>query len=138
MNPAANGECGAWLSNLTSAGRSPPTINPEILHGWGVRPSDWQFGASVQHEMLPRVSVEVGYNRRWFQSFLVTDNLALGPATTTVHVHGAAASVTLPVAVARRSPSSRLRRTLAVRNYIDVRRRLRRRAASTGTASTST
>ena len=49
-------------------------INPDILDGWGVRPSDWQFGASVQHEILPRTSLEVGYHRRWFQGFTVTDN----------------------------------------------------------------
>jgi hypothetical protein len=35
---------------------------------------------SVQHEILPRVSVEVGYFRRWFQGFLVTDNLAVTAA----------------------------------------------------------
>ena len=31
---------------------------------------------SVQQEVLPRVSVEAGYNRRWFGNFFVTDNLA--------------------------------------------------------------
>ena len=39
-----------------------------------MRPYDWQFGASVQHELVPRVSVEVGYNRRWWGNFFVTDN----------------------------------------------------------------
>ena len=55
-------------------------IDPAILEGWGVRESDWQFGMSLQQEVLPRVSVEVGYNRRWFQNFLVTDNQLVGPA----------------------------------------------------------
>ncbi len=76
MNSAANGECGGW-DNLNFGkvlGRD--SVNPDILHGWGVRPSDWQFGASVQHEVLPRVSAEVGYNRRWFNGFTVTDNRA--------------------------------------------------------------
>ncbi len=50
---------------------------PAILKGWGVRPSDWAFGVSVQHEVLPRVSIEVGYVRRWFQGFIATDNLAV-------------------------------------------------------------
>ncbi len=74
LNPAANGECGAWDNNTFGVPLPPAAINPDILHGWGVRPSDWQFGASVQHEILPRVSVEVGYNRRWFNGFTVTDN----------------------------------------------------------------
>ncbi len=58
------------------------------MHGWGVRPYDWQFGVGVQQEMLPRVSVDVSYNRRWWGNFFVTDNLALG-------VDGLHAGVTL-------------------------------------------
>jgi hypothetical protein len=59
-------------------GRSNPTTryDPAILQGWGVRPADWQFGFTVQHEILPRVSVEAGYQRRWLQNFTVTDNVA--------------------------------------------------------------
>jgi hypothetical protein len=76
MNPAANGECGGWDNNTFGVALPPGAINPDILHGWGVRPSDWQFGASIQHEVLPRVSAEVGYNRRWFNGFTVTDNRA--------------------------------------------------------------
>jgi hypothetical protein len=50
-------------------------FDPAILRGWGVRPSDWQFGVSIQQKVLPNVSVEVGYLRRWLQGFTVTDNL---------------------------------------------------------------
>ena len=46
------------------------------MQGWGVRPGDWQIGATLQHEVLPRVSMEVGYIRRWLQNFTVTDNRA--------------------------------------------------------------
>jgi hypothetical protein len=53
-------------------------VNPAILGGWGVRPYDWQFGIAVQQEVMPRVSVEVAYNRRWWGNFTVTDNRALG------------------------------------------------------------
>jgi len=56
------------------------TIDPAILKGWGVRPSDWAFGVSVQQEVLPRVSIEIGYVRRWFQGFIATDNLAVSPS----------------------------------------------------------
>ena len=44
-------------------------FDPAVLQGWGVRPADWEFGASIQQEVLPRVSVELGYFRRWLQNF---------------------------------------------------------------------
>ncbi len=83
MNPVAQDTratggdfCGGW-SDLNFGKQKPVTaVDPAILSGWGVRPSDWQLGASVQQEVLPRVSVEVGYYRRWWQHFVdVTDNL---------------------------------------------------------------
>ena len=95
MNPAANGECGPWQQPAFGQALSAAPINPEILEGWGIRPSDWQFGASVQHEILPRTSVEVGYHRRWFNGFLVTDNLASTPCRLhAVHIHGTLACIT--------------------------------------------
>ena len=80
-NAATGGDtCGQW-NNLNFGNPAPTvtTINPEILKGWGVRPWDWQFGLSFQHEILPRVSLEVGYNRRWWGSYVVTDNLTRNP-----------------------------------------------------------
>jgi hypothetical protein len=59
------------------------TLDPGLLSGWGVRPGDWQWGASVQQEVLPRVAVEVGYQRRWLVNFLVTDNLTRSAADHT-------------------------------------------------------
>ena len=50
------------------------TIDPALLNGWGIRPNDWQIGASVQQQLVPRVSVEVGYFKRWLQNFTATDN----------------------------------------------------------------
>ncbi|HEY6509900.1 MAG TPA: carboxypeptidase regulatory-like domain-containing protein, partial [Vicinamibacterales bacterium] len=70
--------CAALGGNNLNFGNANPnttTVNPEILGGWGVRPHDWQFGASVQHELVPRVSIEAGYNRRWWGNFFVTDNV---------------------------------------------------------------
>jgi hypothetical protein len=55
------------------------TLDPALLSGWGVRSGDWQWGASVQQEVLPRVAVEVGYQRRWLVNNLATDNRARGP-----------------------------------------------------------
>ena len=48
-----------------------------MLEGWGKRNSDWQFSAGVQHELVPRVSVDVSYSRRWWGNFFVTQNRAL-------------------------------------------------------------
>jgi hypothetical protein len=80
MNPAANGECGAWANlNWGQLGQS-TAVNPDVLEGWGKRNSDWQFSVGVQHELLPRVSVDVSYSRRWWNNFFVTHNRALGPA----------------------------------------------------------
>jgi hypothetical protein len=53
-------------------------VNPAILGGWGRRQYDWQIGGAVQQELLPRVSIEVAYNRRWWGNYTVTNNEALG------------------------------------------------------------
>ena len=57
------------------------SIDPNVLGGWGVRAGDWQIGASIQQEVLPRVSVEVGYYRRWLQNFTVNDNIVVTAAS---------------------------------------------------------
>jgi hypothetical protein len=85
LNPAAQNNLAAGGDNCAAATGTGPnfgntnpnltTVNPAILQGWGIRPYDWQFGASVQQELMPRVSLEVSYNRRWFGNFFVTDNL---------------------------------------------------------------
>ena len=60
------------------------TLDPGLLSGSGVRSGDWQWGVSVQHEVLPRVAVEVGYQRRWLVNSLATDNRARSVADHTV------------------------------------------------------
>jgi hypothetical protein len=51
-----------------------------VRRGWGLRTYNWEFSAGVQHEVLPRVSVDVAFFRRWFGNFTATDNLAVGPS----------------------------------------------------------
>jgi hypothetical protein len=75
-SPNANGECGAMTNRNFGTTNFSVTYNPEILSGWGVRPYLWDFGASVQQELLPRVSVTVGYFGRRYRNFMVQDNLA--------------------------------------------------------------
>jgi hypothetical protein len=71
-----NGECITALGNFANP-LTLTLVNPDVLHGWGVRPRDWQVGIAVQQEILPRTSLEVGYARRWFKNFFVTDNINL-------------------------------------------------------------
>jgi hypothetical protein len=51
--------------------------DPATLNGWGVRPYNWEFAASVQHELIPRVSVSGGYYRRSYGNQLTLQNRAL-------------------------------------------------------------
>jgi hypothetical protein len=74
--------CAALGGNNLNFGNLDPnltTIDEEILGGFRVRPYNWQFGASVQHQVFSRVSVDVGYNRRWWGNFFVTDNTLTAP-----------------------------------------------------------
>jgi hypothetical protein len=96
-NPLANGECGQ-MNALTFGTTTQTTaaIDPKILEGWSVRSNDWQFGVSVQQQLMPRVSIEAGYFRRWLNNFTVTDNLATGPGDFTPYSITAPADPRLP------------------------------------------
>ena len=80
---AAGGDlCGQGDPNY-GRNRATTTLDPSVLEGWKARPYDWQFGVSVQHELIPRVSAEVGYYRRWWPIYDgadVTDNIAVSAA----------------------------------------------------------
>jgi hypothetical protein len=47
----------------------------DLMQGWGMRRYEWQFGLGVQHELLPRLSVEVTYNRRYYGNQTDTDTV---------------------------------------------------------------
>jgi len=49
-----------------------------LLEGAGKRRAEWQFGIGIQHEILPRLSAEVTYNRRKYLNLTVTDQLGVG------------------------------------------------------------
>ena len=79
LNPLLNGECGQ-INNLAFGNPVPSTTyDPDILSGWNKRGYNWEGSVAVQQELTRRVSVEVGYFRRWYGNFLATDNLAVGP-----------------------------------------------------------
>jgi hypothetical protein len=52
-----------------------------VREGWGKRSYNWEFSAGVQREVMPRVSVDVSYFRRWYGNFTATDNQAISPLT---------------------------------------------------------
>jgi hypothetical protein len=49
-----------------------------LLDGWGKRRNEWQFGIGIQHEILPRLSAEVTYNRTKHFNLTATDQLGVG------------------------------------------------------------
>ncbi|MEQ1730915.1 MAG: hypothetical protein ABL982_21310, partial [Vicinamibacterales bacterium] len=77
LNPAANGECGAFSTAAFGTATPTAAFDPDLLTGWGHRPANWEFSASVQHELMRGVGVDFGYFRRIWKNFAVTDNRAL-------------------------------------------------------------
>ena len=83
-NSAANGECGGMASpTFGTATRTTAAIDPNLINGWGIRQNDWQIGVSVQQQLVPKVSIEIGYFRRWLGNFTATDNTSLSAADFT-------------------------------------------------------
>jgi hypothetical protein len=68
MSPAISLYCDNYLA---SGGKT-------LLDGWGKRQYEWQTSIGVQHELLPRLSAEVTYNRRNLANFTVTDTIGAG------------------------------------------------------------
>ncbi len=96
-SPLANGECAQMAAQtFGTTTQTTANIDPSILEGWSRRSNDWQIGASVQQQVLPRVSIEVGYFRRWLNNFTVTDNLAVGPGDFTPYSITAPSDPRLP------------------------------------------
>ena len=79
-NPAANGECGGFANLAFGTVRPGVTYDPELMRGWFKRGYNWEFAAGVQHELMPRVAIDIGYFRRSFGNFVITDNLAVSAA----------------------------------------------------------
>jgi hypothetical protein len=86
-------------SNAQTFGTTTQTtanIDPKILTGWSVRSNDWQIGASIQQQVLPRMSLEFGYFRRWLNNFTITDNLLTTAADYTPYSIAAPSDPRLP------------------------------------------
>jgi hypothetical protein len=79
LRPSGGDLCGALTNPNFGTTVFASTLDPTLLSGWGVRTGDWQWGAAIQQEVAPRVSAELGYQRRWLVNFSAIDNLARAP-----------------------------------------------------------
>ncbi len=67
--------CGAIANSAFGTAIPGATFDPDLLTGWGHRPSNWEFSAGIQQQLPMRMSVEVSYFRRIWQNFPVVDNV---------------------------------------------------------------
>jgi hypothetical protein len=96
FNPAANGELGPSLNRNFGLEIIPYNFDPDFAFGYGVRPFNWEGSVSLSHEIVPRVSVNVAYYRRWYGNFQVNDNLLVEPADYSPYQVTAPADSRLP------------------------------------------
>ena len=97
LNPAANGEIGPSPNLLFGQPRFSVRLDPDwALGGLGSRGYNWEFSTSVQHEITPRMSVNLGYFRRIYGNFVVTDNLLVAPTDYDPYCVTAPADARLP------------------------------------------
>ena len=76
---ASGGDICGGLSNNNFGTLNPGfTYSPELMNG--LRPWDYQFGVAVQQQLTSRVSVEVQWNKRWFDGYYVSRNTAINPS----------------------------------------------------------
>ncbi|MGE0446578.1 MAG: carboxypeptidase regulatory-like domain-containing protein [Vicinamibacterales bacterium] len=80
LDPAPNGECRGWSSPTFGQAVPGATFDDLLRRGFGHRESNWEFSAGIQHQLMQGVSIDVGYFRRIWQNFRVTDDLSLSAA----------------------------------------------------------
>ena len=83
LNTAANGECAPAVGPAANFGKAGAAtqVSPSVLSGWGVRPHDNDWTATVQQQIVPRVSGDFSYTHRRWHGFFVYDDLSRNPAT---------------------------------------------------------
>jgi hypothetical protein len=96
LNPEANGEIGPSPNRLFGQPRFSVRLDPDWAQGYGVRGYNWEFATSVQHELTSRVSVNLGYFRRIYGNFIVTDNLLVAPTDHDAYCITAPSDARLP------------------------------------------
>jgi len=79
LNPLANGECGQLTDLNFGKPIASTQSDPDMIRGWNKRPKEREYELSVQHQLMPRLGLDLGYFRREFYNFTVVDNRAVGP-----------------------------------------------------------
>ncbi len=79
-NRLQNAECGEIANSAFGTVAPNVRLADDAREGFGKRRYMWDASASVQHELRPNVSVDVGYFRTWTGGFTVTDNTLVTPA----------------------------------------------------------
>ena len=97
VNPAVNGECGAMANSLFGQTGAGAVADPNLIHGFDKRPYNWEFSTSLQQQIASRISVEVGYFRRWYGNFQVSNNLTVHPPGAPPAANFTPYSITAPV-----------------------------------------
>ncbi len=77
LNPAANGECGAWSDQNFGRPRLSTRNAPDSLQGFNKQFSNWQAAVSFQHELTQGLALNLGYFRTWYNGYLATNNEAV-------------------------------------------------------------
>jgi carboxypeptidase family protein len=79
LNVRANGECGALSNENFGTVVTNLTYDTDTLTGFGKRNFNWEVSAGVQRELVPGISADFTYFRRWYGNFALVDDLAVGP-----------------------------------------------------------
>lgn len=74
FDAAGNLQRNEVLGGTSNFGQITSRPDPDLARGY-----NWEYGVSVQHQLLSRLSVTAGYHRRQFYNLDTTDNLNLSP-----------------------------------------------------------
>ncbi|NOT44187.1 MAG: hypothetical protein HOP14_06225, partial [Acidobacteria bacterium] len=96
LNLGVNGECGVVNNRNFGTAAPAATFDPDLISGWNNRQTNWEISTSVAHEVARGIGVDVGYFRRAWANFRVTDNLAVTAADFTEYSLTAPTDARLP------------------------------------------
>ena len=96
LNPLLNDELGPSPNNNFGKPNTTLRFDPDWATGFGARPFNWEMLVTLQHELAPRVGLEVTYNRRSYGNFIVNDNTLVAPADYDAYCINAPVDARLP------------------------------------------